>query len=167
MSAQTQHYIELHESGLSTREIAEKLGVTKNGVISVLRYWGKCRRAPGVEWEDKVESAMTMFGHDVQRMPGDHPFDFVIDGQHVEVKSAASHVQNKYGTTAYGFDINHKDSAVNNLPLVDYYLLVFTDKPLVPMYRLDAREVTAKSYLKIPSSLNTKYNLVWVGNLEN
>src|SRR5690606_37913454 len=81
-------YIRLHLDGLSTAQIADRFKAKKNTVLKAIRHHGALRPALGRDVELDVAASTCRLAHSCYRMPGNHPYDLLVDGQRVDVKSA-------------------------------------------------------------------------------
>lgn len=157
------NYQHLHlKNHASTAEIAELTGTKKNTVISILRYRGVLRRAPGRDIEEEVAQWYERQGNCVLRQRGDAPYDLLINGKRVDVKSA--HLS-KDGS--YSFAIRHDErKSLKDLSAeLDYFYLVFLSENGCPIYRLSSHDISVKRDLKIHNIFNTKYPLQLLGYL--
>lgn len=165
----TKKCIELHQQGFSTYKIAEELGIKQNSVYVRLKYWGVAREALGINIEKEVAVWFKEKGFDVERQRGDAPFDLKINGLNYDVKSAKLSINNnKSRAKCFRFLLADKRSSGHLKDFVklgiDYFLLVFkVDK--FPMYLIRSEDLKGKQGLNIKSSIESKYNLVFVGNL--
>lgn len=121
----------LYESGLSTYEIAHAYNLKPNTIRHYLWRTGKIRKSPGIKTEKQVASALEKLGHKVKKQKGDNKYDLLVNGKRVDVKKAT--LNNKWG---YKFEINHKESKLDNRDIIDYYLLVFCSD-IKEVYSLD------------------------------
>lgn len=155
-------YQPLHEGGLSTAKIAKQFGAKKNSVLKCLRYHGTLRLAPGRAVELEVAAWTAKFARSCYRMPGDHPYDLLVDGERIDVKSA------RWSRNAYYFELVHKNTAKDYHQHVDEFYLVLTDTPRRQVYRLNAADVSVKRCLTIPKDpTKSKYPLQFLGHLES
>lgn len=168
MRATTAAYIELHELELSTAQIAAQFGVKKNSVIAALRYNGALHRAPGRDIEDAVAIWTIGKARSCFKMRGDRPFDLLIDGVRVDVKSAGISIMTPGRSPRYYFALTHKDRVHAKVDAVDAYYLVIKDKPGRPIYKLAANAVDVKSTMSLPQSITGgKYSVEFVGHLDH
>lgn len=157
--------ISLHvDKGFSTSKIASMLDKKKNSVIAVLRYWKVLRSSPGRQEEELVAKHLEDKGYKIERQRGDAPFDFLCDGERVDVKSASLSLNTV--SYRYVFEMIHNDSPEKNIhKSVDYFLLVFKDIPRRPIYRLNSKDVSTKK-ISFTKSLKSKYLIELVGYLD-
>lgn len=154
-------YIDLHNSGYSTSEIAKILDKKKNTVIQSLRKYGILRRALGRDVEDEVAIWTCHFASSCFKMPGDCPFDLLVNGVRVNVKSSS------LGKRGYSFAIRHKQSKSDYHKHVDEFYLVFLGSPGRPVYRLPSSYVNVSYGIGIPVDISqSKYPLQFLGFLD-
>lgn len=161
MTYKTQKMINLHLLGYSTRRIAELFGMKKNTVLSVLKYHRVLRKNLGYDIERAVERWMKHAGHNVERMPGDAPYDLLIDGVKTDVKSAVR------SRGSFKFELQHKETIKRKTSRdVDALILVFKEKSY-SMYGVVFKEVQHLDSMCMVDPENTKYNLFYLGDLKN
>lgn len=151
------------EQGASTAEIAELLGRKKNTVLQGLRLRGVLRQALGRDIEIEVTKWLRSQGKSVINQRGDAPFDILVDGERVDIKS--SHM-NKDGR--YGFSLQDRSNRVSDKNFsveFDSFYLVFLDEDGVPVYRVGSANITARYSIGITHLNKTKYPMQLIGYL--
>lgn len=169
MTESVRRQLELYDQGLGSNRVAKIMGVHPTTVTLNVKKYGTIRKGFGMVYEEKVAKYMQNAGKTVIRTRSIDPFDMLIDGEKVDVKSAKCCPRTKQSGGGYGFHMNYskgRTSEKNIQESCDYYILVFTDRPGVPMYRLNAKDVKVEKLLRITWSLYTKYNLQFIGNLD-
>lgn len=162
----TNEYKKLYSSGMSTYEIAKHLKKSPAAVRAVLRRWGFIKPSLGTIVENKVEKWLIGNGKKVIRQKGDAPFDMLVNGKRIDVKSANLCIQ-KNQKPCYKFQLHDgANSGEKDLSsYIDFFYLVFLGKSGTPIYSLDIEQVTANYTLSIPDSNKTKYELKFMGFL--
>lgn len=108
--------------------------------------------------EDSLAQIFRVYGRSVQQMKKTHvPFDLLVDGLRVEVKTARPSQHSKYGPI-WSFNI-HRHGKIKE-GLVDLYILVFEKVP----YCINPIYAAFKSPLSTPT-LNFSLRQMIAGNL--
>jgi hypothetical protein len=155
--------INLYKKGLSINKISKLLSINRDRVRAILTYRGLTRLAPGRAMEKKVATFLEDRGHKVERQKGDRPFDLLVDGKRIDVKSA--HLSGKF-LDGWRFEMQHDFSREKiHANFIDEFYLVFMENENNRIFCLDSNEVHVKKMLRIPRSFNTKYNLKYIGIL--
>lgn len=159
--------VELYERGFSCNEIAQVLGERKNTVVKNLRYRGVMREQPGAVTESLVARFLISEGHKVIKMPGDAPFDLLVNGERVDVKSACK----AGGKYTFSLQTHPNKSSVGRwgrtdkdfVRVLDWFYFVFLDEPSCPIYALPSSAVEAKYSIGVsrpPHHKKYKFGLV-------
>lgn len=151
---------------LSTYQIAKILGAKPDTIKHNLMNSGGLRKAPGVDIEEKVLIWLKKKGYTVLAQKGDAPYDLLVDGIKVDVKSA--HVCKDRDYFKYQFDIIHKQNKNKDIiSKIDELYLVFLDEINKPIYKLATKYIShLKRSLRINRSLISKYPIKLIGYLE-
>jgi len=158
----TKRMIALHESGYSSREIANILFMKKNSVVVLLRHHKNLRRSPGLDIEDKIGEFMLAKNNKVEHMRGDWYYDFLINGKKTDVKSSKLHKNNAY---TFQMQSLNKTGKLKNLHKVDQYILVMTDD--MSIYLLKSTDIKNPylQNLSLRSHRLDKYPIEFLGCL--
>lgn len=155
------------EGGLTTYAIARELGLLQNSVLCALRRLEIVEKHIGRRVEDAVARWLERRGDTVVQQRGDAPYDLLVGGERVDVKSA--NPRSDEGWINYSFQLQCKKTRLHLKNLhesVDWFYLVFLGKPRVPIYALRSKDVAPyQQTLTIGEKLKTKHRLIRVGNL--
>lgn len=159
-------YLHLQQKA-STAEIAELTGRKKNTVICGLRKRGVLRRSLGRDIEDRVAGWLRKQGKIVIQQRGDAPFDLLVDGWRIDVKS--SHISTeKYPRYSFELqDLSNRKSFKNYSKSFDWFYLVLLDEKDIPIYRLKSDNTQNKQVFSIYPFKMTKYPIELVRYLES
>lgn len=153
-------------AGLSTGQIADKYGYKKNTVLRHLWKQGLLRQGVGRAIEREVAIWLYPLAGAVFLMKGDCPFDLLVDGQRVNVKSAVGSYTRNGRFRRHLFTLSHAQSNADYHAHVDQFYLVFRDMPYRPVYMLEAASLRVKSCLAICDPDESKYPLRLIGYLD-
>ena len=156
---------ELCEKGLSTYQIADKLGYKQNSVLVALRSIGKARKNMGWEIENKVVDWLVAQGKRITHRRGDAPYDILLEGERIDVKSV---IDQKGDNMKFQLQCCKGKKALKDLhDTVDWFYLVFANDPKMPVYALNSLDVGQyQQTFSIRRDMKTGYNLTHIGNLE-
>lgn len=155
---------DLHvRQGASTAQIAELLGRKKNTVLQGLRYRGKLRPSLGKDVEEQVAKWLESVGFDVECQRGDAPYDLLVAGQRIDVKSAHKSKDRQY----------HFSLQTSNMPnvkdlqrSVDWFYLVFLDESGKPIFRIHSHNIDSVYGIGFTNPFLTRRPLELIGLLE-
>ena len=160
--------LERHKNNVSILQIARELGVCPSSVRYHLKRDGfSPNKILGKDQEKMVTTLEEINGKKVTIMPIHHPFDLLIDGVRVDVKSARPSkvkLQKRYLFQLQ--DLTQRKVVKKLKDLIDTYYLVFKDTGEV--WSLGAEFVNCKSSLSIgiPMERSKYYRfLTKVGNI--
>lgn len=159
----TQAILDAYNSGESARGIAKRMRRKKNSIVTLIRSHGLMRTPPSKLIEHEVAAWASRFASSCRLMPGDAPFDMLLDGSRIDVKSA--HLNARF--SGYYFAVGHKESLKDPAKHIDWYYLVFLDLSGRPVYRMPQHEIKVKRTIHIPVTLKTKYTLELLGHLDD
>lgn len=139
----SQEWLRLYvDERLSARQIAKRYGVTPGHVLGVLHYHRVLRPSPGKDIERDVLEWVVGRYPSAMKQKGDRPFDLLIAGERIDVKSAKeSMVGGKY--PRFVFAIHHKLSG-RTTSEADWYWFVLKDRPGRPIYRCLTTDIICK-----------------------
>lgn len=160
MTNKIKKQIELYNQGLSTYQIAQLMNTKQNNIYKNLRYYGVIREALGLSEERQVINYLRSIGYEIEeQIRGDAPYDALIQGYRVDIKSANLATNNRYY-----FEISHRNSNKDYKTEVDWFTLLFKDTGEI--YNLNIKDINVKTTLSIPMKISTsKYPLKYVGSL--
>jgi len=160
--------IYLYMNGESSYSIARLLNIDASYVRSIIKKAGIARN-PGRDIEKLVRNKLLKEGHQVEQMKGDYPFDLLVDGKRIDVKSASLTINNKKANCfGYKFQIqdgSHRKTMKDFKKLIDEFYLVFLDLPDQPIYSIDSQVINANYTISIPPTFATKYPIKFMGYL--
>lgn len=155
-----------YRHGMSTYNLAKTIRLPVSSIRRYLYDKGLIRRAPGRDIEDQVVAWAKKKGHRVFQLAGDEPYDALVDGVRVQIKSANPSTEDKPHKKSYRFEINHDLARNNNKPSDRFDELWLVLLPSRQIVSLPARDIDRlKSILSLPQSLKTKYNYTMIGKL--
>lgn len=159
--------ISMYQRGWSCPRLAKRFGYTKNKMITLMRYEGIIRNAPGRVEENMVLDYLRKQGRKVMQKRGDWYYDALVDGRKIDVKSARISTSFHDGHTypRYYFEVKHRESVRSNQTLIDYYYLLFKESML--LCALPANQVHVQKTVSFPEDpfKSTKYFLQFIGYL--
>lgn len=168
ISKKVQNYINMYKSGHSSYEIARKFNVSRSNVCSLLKRHGIQRRHLGDDVELEVMNFLIDKGKRVEHLEGNSPYDLLVNGKKIDVKSASLSYDKWNKKNSYVFQLQDRWNRTESKDLqnkVDYFYLVFLSIENRPIYILDSKDVEAKQTLRIYEHLKTKYPIKLLGYL--
>lgn len=170
IAPKTKLEIELHsEGGISVKAIAKLLGEKVNTVLVNLRNHGVLRRSAGRDIEELVAQWLEKQGKIVVRQRGDAPFDLLVDGKRIDVKSSHAHINDKSRPNylMYQFVIFHRQRkfAKDYQKELDLFYLVFLNEEGRPIYALAPKFIKRKHAITVRYP-NINKSFTFIGNLD-
>jgi len=152
----------LYSQGLSTYQVADKLGIKADTVKHNLWQSGKIRKALGTDIEVEVAAWLSNSCKALLRLPGDHPYDLLVDGQRIDVKSSKINASG-----GYSFEITHKNAKPKIIyNHMDWLYLVFITKTAKLIYKADPRIFTGRRVVYFKADISQSiYPLQYLGSM--
>lgn len=161
MTQATLKIIELYEQGFSSYQVAALVHRKPDSIRHILRYAGVIRESKGRDIERLVAKWFKDRKFNVLEMPGDRPYDLLVEGLRIDVKSSTLHKDDKFN-----FELIHDlNKHKNNAKSFDLFLFVLLEDEM-PMYLLGSSLIETKMF-SWRRDHKTKYPLVYLGDLNN
>ena len=158
----------MYGSGLSIHKLSRVFAIHRRTVMFHLRQNGfVLPERLGKDVERAVARRLSESGAVVTTQPENAPYDLLVDGLRVDVKSASR--SRHRGGTRYIFqlqDVTERKKVKAFDESVDYFYLAFLDAPNRPVYALSTHQELPQSSLSVTDIERCKYPLEFVCNLE-
>ena len=152
--------------GFSINKIARFLKVERTTILWHLKRRGLANKHPGRIIEEEVANWLKQRKKTVVAQRGDWPFDLLVDGEKIDVKSTSQQAD-RWGYRFQLQCLKERKQPKDLYLSVDKYYLVFLDLPDRPIYSLESHLVEQyQQMLMLPLGLNSKkYPLQFIGYL--